>query len=93
MRPQQRKPYSPYKNKYDRKPKDRDDRPKGLAVEVRNGNLEQALRVFKRKVRKSGLIQELRDREFYTKPSERRKLAKARGRKRWLKKLEKMEQL
>ena len=70
-----------------------DDRPKGLAVTVRNGNLEQALRVFKRKVRKSGLIQELKNREFYTKPSEERKLAKQRGRKRWLKKLAKMEQL
>ena len=67
------------------------DEKQGLAVTVRNGNLEQALRVFKRKVRKSGLIQELREREYYTKPSEKRKLAKQRGRKRWLKKKAKME--
>jgi len=63
----------------------------GIAVTVRNGNLEQALRVFKKKVRNSGLLQELKDRQHYTKPSEERKLAKARGRKRWLKKKAKME--
>ena len=63
----------------------------GLAVTVRNGNLEKALRIFKKKVRNSGMLQELREREYYTKPSEKRKLAKARGRKRWLKKLAKME--
>jgi len=64
---------------------------KGLAVKVRDGNLEQALRIFKKKIRNSGLIQELKDREYYTKPSEARKLAKQRARKRWLKKKAKME--
>ena len=97
MIPQKRKPYDPNKNRYNkfekRKPRNRDDQPKGLVVEVRNGNLEQAMRVFKRKIRKSGLIQEMRERQFYTKPSEKRKLAKAQGRKRWLKKLQKMEQI
>lgn len=83
-----------YKGSRPQKSKGWQDRSiQGLAVTVRDGNLEQALRVFKRKVRKSGLIQELRDREFYTKPSEQRKLAKKRGRARWLKKKAKMELL
>ena len=79
------------KGRRPQKPKRWEDRKQGLVVEVRDGNLEQALRVFKRKVRKSGLIQELRDREYYEKPSEKRKIAKKRGRARWLKKKAKME--
>ena len=34
----------------------------------------------------AGIIQEVRDRQEYTKPSEKRAKAKAAGRKRWLKK-------
>ena len=41
-----------------------------IEVTVRNGNLEQALRVLKRKVMKEGLVKEIRDRQFYKKPSE-----------------------
>ena len=64
----------------------------GLLVEVRNGDFAFALRKFKKKVQESGILQELREREYYTKPSLKRKKAKAAGRARWLKKLEKMEQ-
>lgn len=64
----------------------------GLSVEVRNGDFNYALRKFKKKVQEDGLLQELREREFYTKPSLKRKKAKAAGRARWLKKLEKQEQ-
>ncbi len=64
----------------------------GLSVEVRNGDFNFALRKFKKKVQESGILQELREREYYTKPSLKRKKAKAAGRARWLKKLEKMEQ-
>lgn len=64
---------------------------KGLYVEVRNGDFNKALRIFKKKVQEAGIIQEIRDREHYVKPSEVRKKAKAAGRKRWLKKLEKLE--
>lgn len=67
------------------------DSAKGLSVEVRNGDFNKALRIFKKKVQEAGIIQEVRDREAYVKPSEQRKRAKAAGRKRWLKKLEKME--
>lgn len=65
---------------------------KGLHVEVRNGDFNFALRKFKKKVAEDGILQELRQREFYEKPSLKRKKAKAAGRSRWLKKLAKMEE-
>lgn len=64
----------------------------GLAVEVRNGDVNGALRKFKKKVQDSGILQELRKREFYEKPTTKRKKAKAAARSRWLKQLSK-EQL
>ncbi|OGC51962.1 30S ribosomal protein S21 [candidate division WWE3 bacterium RBG_16_37_10] len=40
-------------------------------IKVRNGeSLEQALRRFNREVIKAGILQELKDRERYQKPSE-----------------------
>lgn len=68
-----------------------DNAVKGLTVEVRNGDFNGALRRFKKKVTEAGIIQELRERQQYTKPSEKRKKAKAAGRARWLKKVRKME--
>lgn len=61
----------------------------GLTVEVRNGDINQALRKFKKKVTEAGIIQEVRERQEYVKPSERRAKAKAAGRARHLKKLAK----
>lgn len=66
----------------------RNDRPKkGLTVEVRNNDVNGALRKFKRKVNDDGILQTLKEKEFYEKPSEKRKKAKAAGRARWLKKM------
>ena len=62
---------------------------KGLYVEVRNNDVNWALRKFKKKVQEDGVLQEYKERQFYTKPSEKRKKQKAAGRARWLKKLEK----
>ena len=59
----------------------------GLRVEVVNDQVEKALRKFKKKVTESGLLQELREREFYEKPTTARKKAKSAARRRWLKKL------
>jgi len=61
----------------------------GMEVEVRNGDFNGAMRRFKKKVANSGLLQEIRDRQFYTKPSEKRKTAA--GRARWLRKLSKID--
>tara|TARA_B100001123_G_scaffold319151_1_gene357764 strand:- start:2993 stop:3199 length:207 start_codon:yes stop_codon:yes gene_type:complete len=46
---------------------------RGLYVEVRNNNIEFALKKFKRMVKDSGLMMELRDRQYYKKPSDVRK--------------------
>lgn len=60
---------------------------KGTTVYVRNDNVEQALRKFKKKIQDSGLLQEVRDRESYEKPTVERKRKKAAAKNRWKKKL------
>ena len=59
----------------------------GNKVIVTHDNVEKALRKFKKKVTESGLLQELRDREHYKKPTTARKKSKAAARRRWKKKL------
>ncbi len=60
----------------------------GNKVTVVNDQVEKALRKFKKKVADSGLLQELRDRECYIKPTTQRKKAKSSAKRRWQKKLE-----
>ena len=38
-------------------------------IEVRNNNVEKALRVLKKKLLKDGVMKELRDRQYFQKPS------------------------
>ena len=64
-----------------------------IFVEVRKGNVEQAMRVLKRKVQKEGIVKELRDRQFYKKPSEIRQEKIKQARKNWLKKQKKLEKI
>ena len=45
-------------------------------VVVRNGNVESALRTFKQKNIKDGLLKEVKKRESYMKPGEKRRNAK-----------------
>jgi small subunit ribosomal protein S21 len=59
----------------------------GKTVIVKDGNVEKALRKFKKKVQDSGLLQELRDRETYEKPTTRRKRKKSVAKNRWRKQL------
>ncbi len=47
-----------------------------ITVEVRKGNVEQAMRVLKRKVQKEGLVKELRERQYYEKPSAKKRRKK-----------------
>ena len=56
--------------------KRRKEKSRGLYVEVRKNNIEGALKKFKRKVKESGLMVELRDRQYYEKPSEKRRREK-----------------
>ena len=43
-----------------------------IEVTVRDNNVEKALRVLKKKLQKDGLFRELRMRQFYEKPSDKR---------------------
>ena len=47
-----------------------------ITVEVRKGNLEQAMRVLKRKVQKEGIVRELKMRQAYEKPSAKKRRKK-----------------
>ncbi|HKL38850.1 MAG TPA: 30S ribosomal protein S21 [Bacteroidales bacterium] len=45
-----------------------------IVVQVKDGeNIERALKKFKRKFEKTGVIKELRERQAYTKPSMKRR--------------------
>ena len=57
----------------------------GLKVWVQNGDVDKALRKFKKKIANSGKLQDLKAREQYEKPSIARKRAKDIARKRHLK--------
>ena len=63
-----------------KKPK---DTAQGLSVTVYNNNVDGALRILKKKIKASNLFIDLRDKEYYTKPSEikrhKRNLAKLRN--------------
>ena len=47
-----------------------------MKVDVRHGNIEQALRILKRKVQKEGIIRIAREKEFYEKPTAKRQRKK-----------------
>tara|TARA_Y100000296_G_C5152630_1_gene247269 strand:+ start:1025 stop:1252 length:228 start_codon:yes stop_codon:yes gene_type:complete len=48
-----------------------------MRVEVRNGNVDQAIRILKKKLQQDGLFNELREREYYMSKSEKRRRSKA----------------
>ena len=60
-----------------------------MEVKVKKNNVEFALRLLKRKIKDSGLMVELRERQYYKKPSavrsEKKKLGKVRN---WLRQKE-----
>ena len=56
-------------------------------VEVKDGNVEKALRKFKKKIQEQGLLVELKERETYEKPTARRKRKKSTAKNRWQKQL------
>lgn len=57
----------------------------GNKVYVKDDNVDRALRQFKKKVADSGLLLDLQDRQTYTKPTVKRKMAKAQAKRRWKK--------
>ena len=61
-------------------------------VQVADGNVEKALRKFKKKIQEDGLLEELRARETYEKPTTERKRKKGAARSR-LRKQIRLQQL
>tara|TARA_Y100001963_G_scaffold54682_1_gene76508 strand:- start:965 stop:1213 length:249 start_codon:yes stop_codon:yes gene_type:complete len=55
----------------------------GLQIEVYDGQVEKALRIFKKKVKESNIMLDLRKKSYYEKPSkvrrEKKNLAKLRN--------------
>ena len=47
-----------------------------LKIPVVKGNIERALKLFKRKFKKTGILKEVRERKNFTKPSLKRKIQK-----------------
>ena len=47
-----------------------------LYIEVKDLQIEKALKIFKQRVKESGLLLELKEKSFYTKPSVKRKTEK-----------------
>ena len=64
-----------------------------IEVQVRGGNLEKAMRVINKKVKKEGIVKELKRRQFYMKPSEIKREKKKEGIKNVKKKMAKLEKI
>jgi small subunit ribosomal protein S21 len=47
-----------------------------IEVTVRNGNVEKAMRLLKKKLLKDGMMRELKERQYYQKPSHVKREAK-----------------
>ena len=47
-----------------------------LVIPVIKGNVEKALKQFKRKFKQTGILKKVRDKKSYTKPTTKRKLIK-----------------
>ena len=65
-----------------------------VTVTVKNGNVDRAIRTLKKKLQKEGLLKELKQRQFFEKPSAKKARKKAEGIKRYQRNLrKKMERL
>ena len=65
-----------------------------VTVTVKNGNEDRAMRTLKKQLQKEGLLKELKQRQFFEKPSAKKARKKAEGIKRYQRNLKKkMERL
>ena len=64
----------------------------GLTVMVRGDDLNGALRVLKKRMQTEGVFNELRERTAFRSRGERKRLQRAAGRRRWLKKVDKLKE-
>ncbi len=56
-----------------------------MKVYIKNDDVERGLRKFKKMVAESGLLQEVRDRQEYVKPTTEKKVSHNRAKSRWKK--------
>ena len=56
-----------------------------VSVSVRDNNVEQALKVLKKKMQREGIFREMKLRRHYEKPSERKAREQAEAVRRWRK--------
>ena len=63
-----------------------------MQVAVKNGNVERAMRTLKKKLQKEGLLKELKQKQYFEKPSAKRKRKKAEGIKRYQRNLKKKQE-
>lgn len=64
------------------------NKPSGSSVSVRDGeDINRALKRFKKKIEESGVLETLRKKEFYEKPTTERKRKKSAAKARWRKQL------
>jgi small subunit ribosomal protein S21 len=66
--------------------------PQGMKVEVRNGNVEKAIRILKKKLLADGFFQELRERQFYESKGTKERKAKAAATRRFKRKMQKRKE-
>ena len=76
-------------NSRDRNRDNREDKNYGLSVEVRNNNVDQAMRKLKKKIMNDGMLQELRERQHFVSNTEKRLKAEAAARARHRKRIAK----
>jgi ribosomal protein S21 len=62
-----------------------------MKIFVKNNDIGRALRILKKKLHDEGETKELRERQHFISDGERRRLAERAGKRRWIKKREKIE--
>jgi small subunit ribosomal protein S21 len=84
--------YNKYNNNNNfKKKRNYEERPQGMVVQVRDGNVEKAIRVLKKKMLKNGIFQELRERQYYESKGTKRRKSKAAAIRRYKRKMEKQK--
>ena len=70
----------------------RDKTLSGMTVAVRGDDVQGAIRVLKKRMQSEGIFNEMRERTSFKTRSEKKRLQRAAGRRRWLKKIEKLKE-
>ena len=83
--------YNKYNNRRHNKQKN-NDFPQGMTVEVRDNDVNKALRVLKKKLVKDGFFQELRERTFFESKGTKRRKAKDAATRRYKRKMQKRKE-